>query len=121
MENTLESQFKFKKDWINPLISIFLAIFTIIIFTLIINTNLEFLRNPLNHFLVFNFIKIHFHLVFFSNIALIFLLTGAIFYLWFGLGTQKCNIGTSGFGFSVSGAIVICLCLLHASMLYYHI
>ncbi|MFX0138865.1 MAG: hypothetical protein ACFFDN_34810 [Candidatus Hodarchaeota archaeon] len=119
MSQLLEDQIKIKKDRINPLLTVIFSVFSIIILFLIKLTILKFLQSPIKYYPnVFLPPNSYSDIVLFSNIALIFLLAGMIFFLWFGLGTQKCNINTYGFGFGVPGAGVLCICL---SINYYYL
>ncbi|MFX1296076.1 MAG: hypothetical protein ACFFD2_14655 [Promethearchaeota archaeon] len=119
MNFKLEDQIKIKKDWINPSLSIIYTIFTSLIIFLMILQTLNFLQTPVKFYLnLFLPLRTYSDIVLFSNIALIFLSTGVVFFLWFGLGTQKCNINTYGFGFGVPGAGVLCIC---SAVNYYYL
>ncbi|MHA1386060.1 MAG: hypothetical protein ACTSR3_20085 [Candidatus Helarchaeota archaeon] len=107
----LEDQIKLKKDWINPPLSLIFLISSFIILFLIGQIDAEALKNPLRFYpLILIYSKHFFNVLLFFNIALFPLLIGAAFFLWFGLGTQKCNLGTFGFGFGVPASGVILAC-----------
>ncbi|NVM04951.1 MAG: hypothetical protein HWN67_21700 [Candidatus Helarchaeota archaeon] len=120
MSQLLEDQIKIKKYRINPFLSVIFSFFCIVISFLIGLLTIKFLQSPIKHYPnVFLPLNLYSDIVLFSNIAVIFLVTGMIFFLWFGLGTQKCNINTYGFGFGVPGALILCICLtLNFSYLY---
>ncbi len=107
----LEDQIEVKKDWINPILTIILAFLTSIIGFMIVLIDLEYATSPIKFYpkaiLIPSFYS---DVILFLNLAFSFLLAGTGFFLWFGLGTQKCNIDTYGFGFGVPGAGILSVC-----------
>ncbi|MHA1380431.1 MAG: hypothetical protein ACTSRG_18855 [Candidatus Helarchaeota archaeon] len=108
---SFEKQIKIRRDWINPLLTLCFAILSIVILFLLEIFDTEVLNKLFRFYpIILIFPKILSHTTLFLNIALPLQLIGAAFFLWFGLGTQKCNLGTFGFGFGVpsSGTILAC-------------
>lgn len=107
----LEDKIKINRDWINPLLAIFFGICSILVLMFSILMTIEYLLNPpLIPDLYFYSFFTYTDIFLYSIVALATLLVGTFFFLWFGLGTQKCNIGTFGFGFGVPSSGVLLAC-----------
>lgn len=105
---SLDEEIEIKKDWVNPVLAIIFASLGLMILILTILIDSKFLSDPLKFYpSPIRFPFFYNDIVLFTNISLISLLIGVVFFLWFGLGTEQCNIGTYGFGFGFSGAIIL--------------
>ncbi len=111
MNLSLEDQIRIKKDRINPILSIICTFLSSITLLLMVLITLEFFQNLVKFYLNVSLpLKTYSDTILFSNIASIFLLISVFFFIWFGLGTQKCNINAFGFWFGVPGASVLFIC-----------
>ncbi|MHA1144292.1 MAG: hypothetical protein ACTSRW_06100 [Candidatus Helarchaeota archaeon] len=111
----LEGRIKIKRDWKNPLLAIIFTILGLTVLTLVQLMNSIILLELPSFISIYPYLQgfvspqDHLNSVIFFDIASATFVIGIFFFLWFGLGTEKCNICVFGFGFGSSSAAIICL------------